>query len=137
MKRFCAVSSALLLTMALAVWGAKAIHAEPGFSNGSFSGAYVFHFSGSGGHSFIGLFVNSEEVQIPIPTPFAGMGELRADGDGNIVSGSSGTIINEEMNQPFTVVDHSCDMNFTGTYTVNQDGTGTMTLIPDGPCDLS
>ena len=137
MKRVSMLSCALLVTAALAVWGSKAIRADSGFSNASLSGSYVFHFSGNGGHSFIGLFINSEEVHIPIPTPSAGIGEIQADGYGNIVTGSTGTIINQEMNLPFTVVEHSCDMTFTGSYSVNPDGTGTMTLIPNGPCDLS
>lgn len=148
MKRFCVFSCAFILTVALAIWGARAIHAEPGFSNGSLAGSYVFHFSGNGGHSFIGLnladsfqqnppVLNFQQVLIPIPTPLAGMGEIIADGDGNILEGSNGTIVNEELNQPFQVVDHSCDMTFTGTYSVNADGTGTLTLIPNGACDLS
>lgn len=148
MKKLFLLSCVLLATASLAVWGAKGIHADPGFSNGSFSGSYVFHFSGNGGHSFVGLnlansfqqnppVLNFQQVLIPMPTPFAGIGELLADGSGNILDGSNGTIINQEMNQPFEVVDHSCDMTFTGSYSVNADGTGTMTLIPNGPCDLS
>ena len=148
MKRLSIFSCALLLAAVLSVWGSKAIRADSGFSNASLSGSYVFHFSGSGGHSFAGLFLadsfqqnppvlNFQEVHIPMPTPFAGIGELQADGAGNIIAGSSGTIINQELNLPFTVVDHSCDMTFTGQYAVNPDGAGTMTLIPSGPCDLS
>jgi hypothetical protein len=148
MKRWPMLSYAVLLVAALAFWGPKMIHADPGFSNASFSGTYVFHFSGNGGHSFAGLslansfqqnppVLNFAQVQLPVPTPFAGIGELLADGMGHIATGSNGTIINQELLQTLDVVDHSCDMTFTGTYNINSDGTGTMTLIPNGPCDLS
>lgn len=148
MKRWRLFSSVLLMCGALAIWGPKMIHADPGLSNASFSGSYVFHFSGNGGHSFAAFLMansfqqnppvlNFQEVQLPVPTPFAGIGELLADGNGNIVAGSNGTIVNQELTQTLQVVDHSCDMTFTGTYNVNSDGTGTMTLIPNGPCDLS
>lgn len=136
MKKVSMLSCALLLTAALVVWGSKVIRADGGLSNANLAGTYVFHFSGNSGHSFITLFLNSEQVNIPAATPLAGIGEILADGNGNIVSGT-GTIINQELNQPFIVVEHSCDMTFTGSYSVNADGTGTMTLIPNGPCDLS
>ncbi len=149
MKKLTVFLFALLVIGGLAVTGSKVIHAQPGFSNASLSGTYVFHFAGNGSSSIsLPVPVASppapqpvEAATFPITTPQGGVGEIQADGAGNITAGS-GTFFSQHVMETvdgsgfptFTVVDNSCDITVAGTYSINADGSGTMTLTPSGSC---
>lgn len=147
MRRLTVLLFALLVIGGLAVVGSKAIHAQAGFSNASLSGTYVFHFAGTSSSPIsipVPVADPSFPVQpanFPIPTPQGGIGEIQADGAGNITAGS-GTTFSQGLTETqapglppsFSVVDKSCDTTFVGTYSINPDGSGTMTLTPSGSC---
>ncbi len=123
------------------------------FSNASLSGKYVFHYSGTAGdHVDIRIPLDNDGNQppvifsfmtVPVLTPTHGIGTFVADGGGNITSGA-GFNFAERLNETnendpsvppsVAVVSRSCNVSsITGTYSINSDGTGTMTLSPVGP----
>jgi hypothetical protein len=78
----------------------------PGFSNATLNGAYVFHVSG-----------RDTFAKVP-PGAYGIVGVLDADGQGNISTG-------EQLysDQPYSKLD-----SITGSYSVDMDGRGTITL---------
>jgi hypothetical protein len=150
---------ALFVIGGLAVSASKGIHAQSSFSNASLSGTYVFHFAGNGSSSIslpvpfanltctpagcgsCGAPVCVEPANFPTLTPHGGVGEIQTDGAGNITAGS-GTMFSQSVMETqvpgspptFSVVDSSCDITVAGTYSINPDGSGTMTLAPSGSC---
>jgi hypothetical protein len=158
MRRFTVLLLAAFAIGGLGVVGSKAINAQPSFSDVSLSGDYAFHFGGNGssnvslpvafqnltctptGCGSCGAPVCIAPANFPITTPRHGVGEFQADGAGNIAG--SGTIFSQSLSETqvpgapptFSVLDDSCGFTFSGTYLINPDGSGTMTLIPSGSC---
>lgn len=131
----------LVSLMFLLGFGATA-HAQ--FTNASLLGTYAFQFTGtSGNHVELPvpdiLGPGTHVASFPILVPRAGTGQVVADGAGTITSGN-GVLFSQDItkvgdNPPtYPVVDNSCSVSITGTYSINVDGTGTMTLNIAGPC---
>ena len=78
----------------------------PGFSNATLNGAYVFHVNGRDTFAKVA------------PGAYGIIGVLNADGNGNITDG-------EQLysDQPYSKLD-----SITGTYSIGNDGRGTITL---------
>ncbi len=85
------------------------VHAQGPFTNASLQGAYVFSFDGFEGHG-------SHVVAV---------GRLLLDGNGNITGGS----------ERRTEDGFEFRFNLTGSYTVNPDGTGMLTMRFDSSVD--
>lgn len=87
-------------------------------NNGTLSGGYAFHAHG---------FAEQGQPEFPVPVaaalPVALQGNIAFDGNGNITNG-----IQKNM-----VGGHSGGFPFVGSYTVNDDCTGTITrVLPNG-----
>lgn len=84
------------------------VQAASGFTNASLNGSYAFGSSGVCNNS-----------------PCAGTGVVTADGNGNLIAGEETANIGGIL----------CHGTFTGTYSVNSNGTGTATtaLTVDSP----
>lgn len=88
------------------------------FSNASLQGAYVFQWQG--------VSTAMAGAQIPV----AAAGRFVADGNGTITSGS------EDLNDGAAAKIQT--LTFTGTYSVHQDGRGTLSLtVPSGTLTFS
>ncbi|MFQ5927324.1 MAG: hypothetical protein ACE5MH_07815 [Terriglobia bacterium] len=90
--------------------GGEVVNAQGPFTNASLLGSYGYSF---GGFESGGNFV-------------AAVGHLVLDGNGNITNGSQRRTEQGGFEFQFTI---------TGNYTVNPDGTGTLTMIFDGSVD--
>ena len=104
MKRHVILSVAALAAVAAwGVWGRSAsVYASPGYAADALKGTYGFTEQGGASNT----------------TPLVGVGLLNADGNGAV----SGTETVQIYGQGTQV------RNFQGSYTINPDGTGTMTL---------
>src|SRR5947207_13677649 len=118
------LKSLLLLTFALAPAELLAQSQQCGRQNGTLNGAYVFTITGTAG----------SPVWAPFTGPVATMGIYVFDGSGNLKSPIA-TIAT--ANPPLNVTP---PLVINGTYTVNRDCTGTLTLFfapaPDGHYNL-
>ncbi len=149
MKKWRVFPLALVLVLMVGLEGSHLVpaQAQAGFSNASLSGTYVFHWAGTHGSQLnLGLvtgLVNGvpviSNVSIPVTVPDNGIGEIQADGAGNITSGSAfgfSQFLTQSGGQPpvFTVLDNPCNSTITGTYSINPNGSGTITLASSGSC---
>ncbi|MGD1026148.1 hypothetical protein [Candidatus Binatus soli] len=82
------------------------------FSDASLNGTYSTRFSG------FWLIPSTTTGNPPSLSPIAGFGNLTADGTGNITGGT----------ETFNAGGSVCTGTITGTYSVNPDGTGALTL---------
>lgn len=137
MKRLVIISGAVLAIVAVtAVCRADGSH--EGFSNKSLHGVYVVKFQGtnSGGDGTL----EGESL-----APVNGVGLIKADGDGHFTGMQTANILFNTNGSPtaaspgpcpgpFGVCTAVCTTTLKGTYTVNPDGTGsiTATAIPSG-----
>ena len=111
-------------------------------------GSYAFVFTANIGQSII---INGTNGGYPpssnltaVTTPFSGFGSLVFDGSGHVTSGS-GTFISKlygpggpsETEYPL-VYDATCTLTLAGsTYSVNSDGTGTLSIVYPSQCPLN
>jgi hypothetical protein len=84
------------------------LFADPNFSVRDWHGAYSFHFDG----------VALNGIDGPLITHLSAIGHLIADGNGKFTSGTRSITDNGAVREE----------TFTGTYTVNPDGTGNAVL---------
>jgi hypothetical protein len=112
------------------------------------SGSYAFVFTANIGQSIIingtsGGYQPGSNLTA-VTTPFAGFGTLVFDGSGHVTSGS-GTFISKlygpggplETEYPM-VYDATCTFTLAGsTYSVNSDGTGTLSIVYPSPCPVN
>lgn len=124
----------LIITIAVAtVWLAGASRVQgaetkPGFSNATLNGIFVLRTSG---HS---LFTSPSEL-ISTPVYLASTGLLTFDGQG-LVSGNVATSATRTEVSPAGKAEGTgayssqvlCNLKMSGTYTINADGTGTITI---------
>jgi len=136
-KRLIVISAAVLAIVTItAVCRADGFH--EGFSNKSLHGVYVVKFQGtnSGGDGTL----EGESL-----APVNGVGLINADGDGHFTGMQTANILFNTSGSPtaaspgpcpgpFGVCTAICTTTLKGTYTVNPDGTGsiTATAIPSG-----
>lgn len=86
-------------------------------------------------------------VGFPVLQPLSITGTFTADGAGNITGGGGFFFSQKYVPQgaidpstgfrfggTYQVEDASCSFTLTGTYSINPDGSGTITLQPVGPC---
>jgi hypothetical protein len=160
-----AVLLVLLVLAAAATKLLPAFAQGGGFSNASLSGTYVFHVTGNGGTA-LDVSVLAEtgssglppvpiltpfSYGFPVATPFFSAGRFVVDGNGNITSGTGvcfheiaqtaapASLINPNPSGPTYQAQGVAGSitNITGTYTVNSDGTGSMTLEVTSSCPNS
>ena len=87
---------------------ATPLFADPNFSVRDWHGAYSFHFDG----------VALDGINGPLIAHLSAIGHLIADGNGKFTSGTRSITDNGAVREE----------TFTGTYTVNPDGTGNAVL---------
>ena len=92
----------------LFVFVAMPLFAGPNFSVRDWHGAYSFHFDG----------IALKGINGPLIAHLSAIGHLVADGNGNFTSGTRSITDNGAVREE----------TFTGTYTVNPDGTGNVVL---------
>jgi hypothetical protein len=162
MRKLMLLSLALVASLgAIAIW-ARPVHDEgqnSAFSNSRLSGTYIFHFRGSsgaqlqipGGGGVRGVDCGQPSpCLVPVPSFFPALqrigitGTFVADGAGGIPSLSARATL-EEYRTPdgglsYHAVEGSCDVSLipetttppTTGYSVNPDGSGTLTLFIQG-----
>jgi hypothetical protein len=113
---FVALSCLLITSRALA---------ERTCDDGSLTGSYSFRVEGAN----LGL-LDSSNVFHPFksPEPFAGVGQYMFDGDGNFTRTDYNTGLGTPAFPPSPVNEQGFRTGVTGTYSVSEDCTGTITI---------
>lgn len=130
----------IIVTTVIAIGGLRVAHAAAGFSDASLNGTYLFTVSGNDSAMVNIPLPGSQPViaSLPVMEPMAFQGQLQADGAGGITG--SGSFIHQtaqivsSVGPTYAAQDSSCSVSISGTYSINSDGSGTMTLSPTGSC---